>query len=166
MWEASNSIASPAVVDMPGKGALVLSPAITDYLKATSSDSYRLFKDEAAQSLQCYFCYEETEVQNCNQVKNCPEEAKGCRTITHSSNTGYPFVSGEELVTRDCAQSCFQSDPDALGQENRVYCCRGNLCNNLYEVFANKTGHTNHSPGTMKGGLLPGLALLTLRLFV
>ncbi|XP_075117446.1 secreted Ly-6/uPAR-related protein 1-like [Leptodactylus fuscus] len=121
------------------------------------------------QSLQCYFCYEATQVQNCNQIKDCPEEAKGCKTVTASPNTGYPFVSGVELVTRDCADNCFQSDFGALGQENMVYCCQGNLCNHLYELYTNFTGHTpNNSDGLLMGGvslgLITSLALLSLGL--
>ncbi|XP_075684057.1 ly6/PLAUR domain-containing protein 2-like [Rhinoderma darwinii] len=122
-------------------------------------------------SLQCYFCYEATEVQNCKQVKECSEESRGCKTVTLSVNTGYPFVSGEELVTRDCARSCFQSDPNALGQENQVFCCKGNLCNHLYELYANYTDHSpNYSSSIMKrglsGGLIPCLALLCLGLLI
>ncbi|XP_075172085.1 secreted Ly-6/uPAR-related protein 1-like [Anomaloglossus baeobatrachus] len=125
----------------------------------------------AAQSLQCYFCYEATEVQSCNQVKDCSEDAKGCKTVTLSPNSGYPFVSGEELVTRDCAVNCFQSDPNALGQEYRVHCCQGNLCNNLYELSTNHSGHSpDNSASLMAGGIcgavLPVLALASLGLFI
>ncbi|XP_073536046.1 secreted Ly-6/uPAR-related protein 1-like [Phyllobates terribilis] len=124
-----------------------------------------------AQSLQCYFCYEASEVQNCNQVKNCSEDDRGCKTVTMSPNTGYPFVLGEEMVTRDCAETCFQSDPDVLGQESRVYCCQGNLCNHLYELYTNHTGYLqNNSPSIVKGGtysgLAPALALTSLGLFI
>ncbi|XP_044151187.1 secreted Ly-6/uPAR-related protein 1-like isoform X1 [Bufo gargarizans] len=124
-----------------------------------------------AQSLQCYFCYEMTEVQSCNQIKECPQEAKGCKTVTMSPNTGYPFVSGNELVTRDCATNCFQSDSNSLGEESQVYCCKGDLCNQLYELYVNYTSQSlNSSPSIMKGGtyggFIPGLALLSLGLFV
>ncbi|XP_066434999.1 ly6/PLAUR domain-containing protein 2-like [Eleutherodactylus coqui] len=122
---------------------------------------------DVAQSLHCYFCYEGSEVQKCNQIKECPEESRVCKTVTFSPNTGYPFVSGEEIVTRDCAQSCFPSDPNALGQEDQVYCCVGNLCNNLYERYTNYTGH-NNSPGISRisGGLIPCLVILSLWLFL
>ncbi|XP_069585100.1 secreted Ly-6/uPAR-related protein 1-like [Ranitomeya imitator] len=124
-----------------------------------------------AQCLQCYFCYEATEVQNCNLVKDCSEDDRGCKTVTMSPDTGYPFVSGEEMVTRDCAKSCFQSDPNFLGQESSVYCCIGNLCNHLYEMFTNQTGHLpNNSPRIMAGGIYIGLvaalALTSLGLFI
>ncbi|XP_075067711.1 ly6/PLAUR domain-containing protein 2-like [Mixophyes fleayi] len=94
---------------------------------------------DLARSLQCYFCYEPTEVQNCNEIKTCSVDTPGCKTVTVSPNTGYPFVSGEEMVIRDCAKTCFQTDQDALGQEYEVYCCNGNLCNQLYELAANSS---------------------------
>ncbi|XP_069815892.1 secreted Ly-6/uPAR-related protein 1-like [Dendropsophus ebraccatus] len=129
---------------------------------------------DVAQSFQCYFCYEASEVQNCNQVKDCPATAKGCKTMTVSPNTGYPFVSGQELVTRDCADKCYQTDNDALGLQNQLFCCEGNLCNKLYEIVANlsttTTTTTSDSPTVMVGGLyrglIPCLALLTLLLLL
>ncbi|XP_072010698.1 uncharacterized protein [Engystomops pustulosus] len=124
--------------------------------------------DPEARGLQCYFCYEATQVQNCNLIRDCPADAKGCKTMTLSPNTGYPFISGDELVTRDCASSCFQSDPNSLGAQHSVYCCQENLCNNLYEVFSNLT--SGDSPSIMRSGvyrgLLPSLATLCLRLFM
>ncbi|XP_069815891.1 secreted Ly-6/uPAR-related protein 1-like [Dendropsophus ebraccatus] len=89
---------------------------------------------DLAQSLTCYTCIKKP-MRSCNETKECLPSQKSCRTVAESADVGFPF-NGESVVTKDCADSCQPTDPNALGKEKEVNCCQTDLCNS--------------------GGLLPG----------
>ncbi|XP_075437602.1 ly6/PLAUR domain-containing protein 2-like [Ascaphus truei] len=96
---------------------------------------------DLAVSLSCYLCQSQTESRDCIDIKNCTEGFKICKTTVYSPDIGYPF-QGNELVVRDCAHTCIESDPNTLGQSRPVFCCTTDLCNN-------RGLYTSNSPATV-----------------
>ncbi|XP_053569192.1 secreted Ly-6/uPAR-related protein 1 [Bombina bombina] len=88
--------------------------------------------------LQCYVCTSPTENRQCRDVQVCSQETKGCKTTSFSSESGYPF-HGDETVVRECAKTCFPSNPDDLGADRTVHCCSADLCNNSGLFTGNST---------------------------
>ncbi|KAM5157980.1 secreted Ly-6/uPAR-related protein 1-like [Mantella aurantiaca] len=114
---------------------------------------------------QCYFCYNPTEFQYCNEIKTCRDSFDYCRTVTLSQQTGFPFIIEQLVVTRDCVKSCENSDLEDLGSETEVYCCKGNLCNSRYEFIYNltNTGAPTFQPRSgVYGGAVLSFSLFSL----
>ncbi|XP_056378866.1 ly6/PLAUR domain-containing protein 2-like [Hyla sarda] len=82
---------------------------------------------DLAVSLQCYTCIKKP-MRSCNETKECLPSQKSCRTVAESGEVGFPF-NGESVVTKDCANNCQPTDPNALGKEMEVNCCESDLCN-------------------------------------
>ncbi|XP_053323900.1 ly6/PLAUR domain-containing protein 2-like [Spea bombifrons] len=101
-----------------------------------------------AYSLQCYFCYEAIESKNCRALKNCSEGLGFCKTTVHSPDLGFPFT-GEELITRDCAKSCEQSDPNTMGETRPVFCCNIDACNSRGLFVQPANGSTSGTGGSV-----------------
>ncbi|XP_068091111.1 secreted Ly-6/uPAR-related protein 1-like [Hyperolius riggenbachi] len=115
----------------------------------------------ASLPMQCFFCYEPTEVLNCNEVKTCSPDITGCKTVVLGSNTGYPYADSNVKVTRDCARTCFKSDPEELGQETQTICCTGTLCNQLFELMV---GLGNNSSPALQTACYHGLVIMAISL--
>ncbi|XP_077349850.1 secreted Ly-6/uPAR-related protein 1-like [Lithobates pipiens] len=117
----------------------------------------------AENQIQCYFCYNPTDVHSCNLIKTCPVNYTFCRTVKLSPNMGFPYTSSTFMVTRDCVENCQNSDMGELGSEAEVYCCKGNLCNNQYGVVPPCANHqgasTYHLQSRAYGGLIVGFSL-------
>ncbi|XP_077346638.1 secreted Ly-6/uPAR-related protein 1-like [Lithobates pipiens] len=114
---------------------------------------------------ECYFCYDPTEVQYCNEIKTCPMNFTYCKTVTSSPNMGFPYETSTLMVTRDCAKQCSDSDSEDLGSETELYCCEGSLCNNKYGVASKASNHRGASTYHLQSGAYGGL-IMVFSLFV
>ncbi|CAH2286115.1 Hypothetical predicted protein [Pelobates cultripes] len=81
----------------------------------------------------CYTCNMPTPRPDCRTETNCTALSpllQTCKTTVYATDQGYPF-QGNQIIVRQCVQTCKATNQNLLGVTNPIYCCSSDFCNNM-----------------------------------